>query len=160
METVTDYIFFGSKMTADDDCCQEIKRSLFLWRKLTTNQDSIWKRRDITLATKLHLVKAMVFPVVMYGKKDEHWRIDALELWCWRKLFRIPWTARRWNQSIVKEINRDYSLKVLMLKLKLPYFGHLMGSTDSLEKIQILGKVEGRRTREWMRMSRLNDITV
>ena len=117
------------------------------------------KKQRHYLATKHHLVKAMVFPVVMYRKKAEHWRIDALELWCWRRLLRVPWTARRWNQSIIKEINPEYSLEVLMPKLKLPYFGHLMGNTDSLEKIQMLGEVEGRRTREWMRMSMLNDIT-
>ena len=144
METVTVYIFLGSKMIADDDCSQEIKRGLFLGRKAMTNQDSIWKSRDITLAIKFCLIKAMVFPVLMYGceswtkKKAEHRRIDSFELWCWRRLFRVSWIAKRWNQSILKEINPEYSLEVLMLKLKLPYYGHLVGNTDSLEKRQIL----------------------
>ena len=138
METMTDFIFFGSKITADGDCSHEIKRHLFLGRKAMTNLDSILKSRDITLLTKVHLVKAMVFPVVMYGceswKKAERRRIDAFELWFWRRLLRVPWTARRSNRSILKEINPDYSLEGLMLKLKLQYFGHLMWRAYSLEK--------------------------
>ena len=132
VETVTDFIFLGSKITVDDDCSHEIKRHFLLGRKAMTNLDSILKSRDITLPTKVHLVKAMVFPVVMYGweswtiKKAERRRIDAFELWCWRKLLRVPWTARRSNQSILKEISPEYSLEGLMLKLKLQYFGHLM----------------------------------
>ena len=132
MQTVTDFIFLGSKITEDDDCSHEIKRSLLLGRKAVTNLDSILKSRDITLLTKVHLVKAMVFPVVMYGceswtiKKAKHQRIDAFELWCWRRLLRVPWTARRSNQSILKENNPEQSLEGLMLKLKLQYFGHLM----------------------------------
>ena len=132
VETVTDFIFLGSKITADGNCSHEIKRWLLLGRKVMTNLDSIIKSRDITLPTKIHLVKAMVFLVVMYGceswtiKKDEHRRIDAFELWCWRRLLRVPWTARRSNQSILREINPEYSLEGLMLKLKLQYFGHLM----------------------------------
>ena len=131
METMTDFIFLGSKITADGDCSHEIKRHLLLGRKATTNLDSILKNRNITLLTKVHLVKAMVFPVVMYGweswiiKKSEHQRIDAFELWCWRKHLRVPWTARRSNQSILKEISPEHSLEGLMLKLKLQYFGHL-----------------------------------
>ena len=150
MYTVTDFIFFGSKITADDDCCYEIKRCLLLGRKAMTNLDSILKSRDITL---VHLVKAMVFPIVMYGceswtiKKAECQRIDAFELWCWRRLLRVPWTAKRSNQSILKEINPEYSLEGLMLKPKLQYFGHLMQRTDSLEKTLMLGKIEGRRRR-------------
>ena len=153
METVTDIIFLGSKMTADGDCSHEIKRRLLLGRKVMTNLDSILKSRDITLPTKVRLVKAMVFPVVMYGcdswtiKKAEHQRIDAFELWCWRRLLRVPWTARRSNQSILKKINPEYSLEGLMLKLKLQYFGHLMGRANSLEKTLMLGKSEGRRRR-------------
>ena len=132
METVADFIFLGSKITADDDCSHKIKRRLLPGRKVTTNLDSIVKSRDITLSTMVHLVKAMVFPVVMYGceswtvKKAEHQRIDAFELWCWGRLLRVPWTARRSNQSILKEISPEYSLKGLMLKLKLQYFGHLI----------------------------------
>ena len=132
METMTDYIFLGSKITADGDCSHEIKRRLLLGRKVMTNIDSILKSRDISLPTKVHLVKAMVFPVVMCGcerwtiKKAEHRRTDAFELWCWRRLLRVPWTARRFNQSILKEISPEYSLEGLMLKLKLQYFGHLM----------------------------------
>ena len=132
METVTDFILGGSKITADDGCSHEIKRCLLLGRKVMTNLDSILKSRDITLPTKVHLVKAMVFPVTMYGceswtiKKAEHQRIDAFELWCWRRLLRVPWTARRSNQSILKEISPKYSLKGLMLKLKLQYLGHLI----------------------------------
>ena len=130
VEAVTDFIFFGSKITADGDCSHEIKRRLLLGRKVMTNLDSILKSRDITLPTKVHLVKAMVFPVVMYGceswtvKKAERGRTDAFELWCWRRLLRVPWTARRSNQSSLKEINPEYSLEGLMLKLKLKYFGH------------------------------------
>ena len=139
METVRDFIFLGSKITADGDCSHEIKRRLLLGRKVVTNLDSILKSRDITLPTKVHLVKALVFPVVMYRckswtiKKAEHGRIDAFELWCWRRLLRVPWTARRSNQSILKETSPEYSLEGLMLKLKLEYFGHLMQRTDSLE---------------------------
>ena len=132
VETVSDFIFVGSKITADGDCSHEIKRCLLLGRKAVTNLDSILKSRDITLLTKLHLVKAMIFPVVMYGceswiiKKAEHRRIEAFELWCWRRCLRIPWTARKSNQSILKEISSQYSLKSLIVKLKLQYFGHLM----------------------------------
>ena len=153
MEKVTDIFFLGSKITADGDCSHKIKRRLVLGRKVMTNLDSIFKSRDITLPTKVRLVKAMVFPVVMYGceswtiKKAEHQRIDAFELWCWRRLLRVPWTARRSNQSIVKEIKPEYSLEGLMLKLKLQYSGHLMRRTDSLEKTLMLGKIEGRRRR-------------
>ena len=149
METVTDFIFLGSKITADGDCSHEIKRCFLLGRKAMTNLDSILKSRDITLSTKISLVKATVFPVVMYGceswtiKKAERWRIDAFELWCWRRLLRVPWTVRRSNQSILKEISPEYSLEGLMLKLKLQYFGHLMRRTDSLEKTLMLGKIEG-----------------
>ena len=144
-------ILGASKITADGDCSHEIKRSLLLGRKVMTNLDSILKSRDITLPTKVHLVKAMLFPAVMYGceswtiKKAEHWRIDALELWCWRILLRVPWTARRPNQFILKEISPEYSLEGLMLKLELQYFGHLMQRTDSLEKTLILGKTEGKK---------------
>ena len=150
METATDFIFLGSKITADGDCSHESKRCLLFGRRAMTNLDSIFKSRDITLPTKVCLVKAMVFPVVMYGcesctvKKAERRRIDALELWCWRRLLRVPQTARS-NQSILKEINPEYSLEGLMLKLKLQYFGHLMWRTDSLEKTVMLGKYEGRR---------------
>ena len=138
------FIFLGSKITADGDCSHEIKRRLFLGRKVMTNLDSILKSRDITLPTKFHLVKAMVFPVVMYGckswtiKKAEHQRIDAFELWCWTRLLRIPWTARSSNKSILKEISPECSLETLMLKLKLQYFGHLMQGADSLEKTLML----------------------
>ena len=148
METVTDFIFLGSKITADGDCNHEIKRRLLLGTKAMTNLDSVLKSRDITLPTKVHIVKAMVFPVVMYGneswtiKKAEHQRSDALELWCWRRFLRVPWTARK---LILKEINPEYALEGLILKLKLQYFGHLMGRTDSLEKTLILGKIKGRR---------------
>ena len=140
METVTDFIFLGSKITADGDCSHEIKRHLLLGRKAMTNLDSILKSRDITLLTKVRLVKAMVFPVVMYGceswtiKKAEHHRIDAFELWFWRRLLRVPWTAKRSNQFILKEISPEYSLEGMMLKLKLQYFGHPMQRTDSLER--------------------------
>ena len=151
METVTDFIFLGSKITANGDCSHEIKRHLLLGRKAITNLDSILKSREIALPTKIHLVKAMVFPVVMYRceswtiKKAEHWRIDAFELWCWRRLLRVPWTARRSNQSILKEISSEYSLEGRMMKLKLQYFGYLMWRTDWLEKTLMLGKIEGRR---------------
>ena len=153
METMTDFIFLGSKITEDGDCSHESKRHLLLGRKAMTNLDSILKSRDITLLTKVHLVKAMVFPVVMYGceswtiKKAEHWRIDAFKLWCWRRLLRVLWTARRSNQSILKEISPEYSLQGLMLKLKIQYFGQLMQRTDSFEKTLMLGKTEGRRRR-------------
>ena len=155
----------GSKITADGDCSHEIKRCLLLGRKVMTNLDSIFKSRDITLPTKVHLVKAMVFPVVMYGceswtvKKAEHQRIDAFELWCWRRLLRVPWTARRSSQSILKEIRPGCSLEGLMLKLKLQYFGHLMRRTDSLEKTLMLGKIEGGRRRGQQRMRWLDGIT-
>ena len=153
METVTDFLFVDSKITADGDCNHEIKRCLLLGRKVITNLDSILKSRDITLPTKVYLVKAMVFPVVMYGceswtiKKADGSRIDAFELWCWRRLLRVPWTARRSNQSILKEISPGISLEGMMLKLKLQYFGHLMRRTDSLGKTLVLGKIEGRRRR-------------
>ena len=153
METVADFIFLGSKITADGDCSHEIKRRLLLGRKVMNNLDSILKSRDTTLPTKVRLVKAMVFPVVMYGseswtiKKAEHRRIDAFELWYWRRLLRVPWTARRSNQPILKEISLGCSLEGLMLKLKLQYFGHLMRRADSFEKTLILGKIEGRRKR-------------
>ena len=158
VETVTDFIFLGSEITADGDCSHEIKRHLLLGRKVMTNLDSMLKSRDITSLTKVHLVKAMVFPVVMYGcenwiiKKAERWRIDAFELWCWRRLLRVPWTARRSNQSILKEIIPECSLEGMMLKLKLQYFGHLMRRTDSFEKTLMLGKIEGRRRRGRQRM--------
>ena len=153
VETVLNFIFGSSKITADGDCSHEIKRRLLLGRKAMANLDSILKSRDITLSTKVHLVKAMVFPVVMYGceswtiKKAEHRRIDAFELWCWRRLLRVPWTARRSNQSILKEISPRCSLEGLMLKLKLQYFGHLMRRASSLEKTLMLGKIEGSRRR-------------
>ena len=151
METVREtIIFLGSKITADGDCSHEIKKCLLLGRKVITNLDSIFKSRDITLPTKVHLVKTVVFPVVMYGfmdvKKAELWRT---ELWCWRRLLRVPWTARRSNQSILKEIRPEYLLERLMLKLKLQYFGHLMWRSDSLEKTLMLGKMEGRRRKRW-----------
>ena len=144
-ETVSDFIFLGSKITADGDCSHEIKRRLLLGRKVISNQDSIFKSRDITLPTKVCLVKAMVFPVVMYGceswtvKKAERWKIDTFELWCWRRLLRVPWTARRSNQSILKEISPEISLEEMMLKLKLQYYGQLMRRVDSLEKTLMLG---------------------
>ena len=153
VETVSDFIFLGSKITTDGDCIHEIKRCLLLGRKVMSNLDSILKSRDITLPTKVCLVKAIVFPVVMYGceswtiKKAECRRIDAFGLWCWRIFLRVPWTARRSNQSILKEISPGCSLEGLMLKLKLQYFGHLMQRADSLEKTLILGKIEGRRRR-------------
>ena len=162
---MVDFILGGSKITADGDCSHEIKRRLLLGRKVMTNLDSILKSRDITLSTKVHLVKAMVFPVVMYGceswaiKKAEHRRIDAFELWCCRRLLRIPWTVRRPNQSILKEISPGCSLEGLMLKLKLQYFGYLMRRADSLEKTLMLGKIESRRRRERQRMRWLDGIT-
>ena len=165
METVTDFIFLDSKITADGDCSCEIKRHLLLGRKTITNLDNILKSRDITLLTKVRLVKAMVFPVVMYGceswiiKKAELWRIDAFELWCWKRLLRVPWTARRSNQPILKEISPEYSLEGLMLKLKLQNFGHLMWRTESLEKTLMLGKIEGRRKRGQQRIRWLDGIT-
>ena len=165
VEAVTDFIFLGSKITVDGDCSHEIKRRLLLGRKVMTNLDSIFKSRDITLPTKARLVKAMVFPVVMYGcecwtiKKAEHRRIDAFELWCWRRLLRVPWTARRSNQSILKEISPGCSLEELMLKLKLQYFGHLMGRVDSLEKTLMLGGIGGRRGSGQQRMRWLDGIT-
>ena len=152
-ETVSDFILWGSKITADGDCSHEIKRHLFLGKKVMTNLDSILKSRDVTLPTKVHLVKGMVFPVVMYEceswtiKKAESRRMDAFELWCWRRLLRVPWTARKSNQSIPKEISPEYSLEGLTLKLTLQYVCHLMRRTDSLEKTQMLGKIEGGRRR-------------
>ena len=165
VETVTDIIFWGSKITGDGDCSHEIKRHLLLGRKVMTNLDSILKSRDITLPTNVHLVKAMVVSVVMYGceswtvKKAEHQRINAFELWCQRRLLRIPWTARRSKQPILKDINPEYSLDGLMLKLKLPYFGHLIQRADLFEKILMLEKIEGRRRRGWQGMRWLDGIT-
>ena len=153
VEAVTDFTFLSSRITADGDCSHEIKRCLLFGRKVMTNLDSILKSRDITLLTKVPLVKAMVFPVVMYGceiwtiKKAERRKIDAFEPWCWRRLLRVPWTARRSNQSILKEISPEYSLEGLMLKLKRQYFGQLMQRTDSFAKTLVLGKIEGRRRR-------------
>ena len=158
-------ILGGSKITADGDCSHEIKRCLLLGRKVMTNLDSILKSKDITLPTKVHLVKAIVFPVVMYGceswtiKKAEHRRIDAFELWCWRRLLRAPWTARRSNQSILKEISPGCSLEGLILKLKLQYFGRLMWKADSFEKTLMLGKIEGRKRRGQQRIRWLDGIT-
>ena len=155
----------GSKITADADCSHEIKRPLLLGRKVMTNLDNIFKSRDITLPTKICLVKAVLFPVVMYGceswpiKKAEHWRIDSFELWYWRRLLRVPWTERKSNQSILKEISPEYSLEGLMLKLKLQYFGHLMQRVDSVEKTMMLGRIEGGRRRGWQRMRWLDGIT-
>ena len=165
VETVADFILGGSRITAYGEYSHEIKRRLLLGRKVMTTLDSILKSRDITLLTKLHLVKAMVFPVVMYGcesctiKKAECWRIDALELWCWRRLLRVPWTARRPNQSILKEMSPGCSLEGLMLKLKPQYFGHLTQRADSFEKTLMLGKVEGTSRRGQQRMSCLDGIT-
>ena len=161
-ETVADFILLGSKITANGDCSHNIKRRS---RKVMTKLDNILKSRDITLSTKVHLIKAMIFAVVMYGcenwtiKEAEHRRIDAFELWYWRGLLRVPWTARKSNQSILKEINPEYSLEGLMLKLKLQYFGHLMWRTDSFEKTLMLGKIEGRRKRGWQKMRWLDDIS-
>ena len=165
VETVSDFIFLGSKITADGDCSHEIKRCLLLGRKAMTNLDGIFKSRDTTLPTKVRLVKAMVFPVVMYGceswavKKAECRRIYAFGLWCWRRLLRVPWTARRSNQSILKEISPGISLEGMMLKLKLQYFGHLMQRVDSLQKTLMLGGIEGRRRRGRQRMRWLDGIT-
>ena len=150
---VTDFIFLGSKITVDSDCSPEIKRYLVLGRKAMTNLANVLKSKDITLTTKVCIAKAMIFPVVTYGceswtiKKAEVWRINAFELWCWRRLLRVPWTAGTSNQSFLKEINPEYSLEGLMLKLKLQSFGHLMWRTDSLEKTLMLGKIEGKRRR-------------
>ena len=158
-------VYLGSKITEDGDCSHEIKRRFLLGRKVMTNLDSILKSRDITLPTKVHLVKAIVFPVVMCGyeswtlKKAESWRIDAFELWCWRRLLRVPWTARKSNQSILKEFSPGCSLEGLMLKLKLQYFGHFMQRVDSLEKTLMLGGIGGRRRRGWQRMIWLDGIT-
>ena len=157
-ETVADFIFGGSKITEDGDCSHEIKRCLLLGRKVMTNLDSVLKSRDITLSTKVHLVKARFFPVVMYGceswtvKKAEHQRIDAFELWCWRRLLRVHWTARRSSQSILKETSPGCSLEGLMLNLKLQYIGYLMRRVDSFERTLMLGKIEGRRRRGWQRI--------
>ena len=165
METVTNFIFLGSKITADGGCSHEIKRRLLLGRKAMINLDSILKSRDIIFPTKVCLVKAMVFPVVVYGceswaiKKAEHRRIDAFELWCWRRLLRVPWTARISNQSILKEISPKYSLEGLMLKLKLQYCGHLIQRANSLEKTLMLGEIEGGRKRGRQRMRSLDGIT-
>ena len=164
-ETVADFILGCSKITADGDCSHEIKRSLLLQRKVMPNLDSILKSRDITLRTKIHLVKAIVFPVVMYRceswtiKKAQHRRMEAFELWCWRRLLRAPWTARRSNQSILKEISPGCSLEGLMLKLKLQYFGHLMRRADSFKKTLMLGNIEGRRRRGRLRIRWLDGIT-
>ena len=164
-ETVADLIFGGSKITADGVCSHEIKRHLLLGRKTMTNLDSILKSRDIILLTKVRIVKAMVFPAAVHGceswtiKNDERQRNDAFELWCWRRLLRVPWTARRSNQSILKEISPEYSLEGMMLKLKLQYFGHLMPRANSLDEILMLGKIEGKKRRGWQRMSRLDTIT-
>ena len=161
--TVAGYILGGPQITADGDCSHEIKRRLLLGRKVITNLDSILKSRDITLATKVHLVKAMVFPVVMFGcetkKKAEYWRIDACEMSCWRRLLRVPWTARRSSQSYLKEISPGCSLEGLMLKLKCQYFGYLMRRADSFEKTLMLGKIEVRRRRGQQRMRWLDGIT-
>ena len=165
METVRDFIFSGPKITADGDCSHEIKRHLVLGRKVMINLDSILKSRDITLPTKVHLVKAMVFPAVMYGceswtlKKAECRRTDAFELWCWRRLLRVPWTVRRSNQSILKAISPGCSLEGMTLKLKLQYFGHLIRRVDSLEKTVMLGEIGGRRRRGQPRMRWLDGIT-
>ena len=158
------FIFLLSKIIADGDCSHEIKRQLHLGRKVMTNLDSILKSSNITLPTKVHIVKAMVFPVVMYGceswtiKKAECWRTDVFEQWCWRRFLRVPWTTRRSNQSILKQIRPGCSLEGLILNLKLQYFGHLMQRADSFEKILLLGKIEGRRKRRWQRMGWLDDI--
>ena len=165
METVTDFIFWGSKITVDGNCSCEMKRCLLLGGKAMTNLDSILKSRDITSPTKVCLVRVMVFPVVIYGceswtiKKAECQRIDAFELWCWRRVLKVPWTTRRSNQSILKEISSECSLEELMLKLKLQYFGHLIWRGDSLEKTLMLGKIEGKRWRGWQRMRWLDGIT-
>ena len=165
MWKLPDFIFLGSKINTDGDCSHEIKRRLLLGRIAMTNLDSVLKSRDITLPTTVRLVKAMVSPVVMCGceswtiKKAEHWRIDAFELWCWRRLLRVPWPARKSKQSILMEIIPEHSLEGLMLRLKLQYFGHLMRRTDSLEKTLTLGKIEGKKRKEQQRMSWLDGIT-
>ena len=165
VEAMTDFIFLDFKITVYGDCSHEIKRWLILGRESMTNLDSILKSRDVTLPTKVHIVKAMVFPVVMCRceswtiKKIACWRTDIFELWCWRRLLRVPWTARRWNQSVWKEINPEYSLEGLMLKLKLQYFDHMMRRADSLEKTLMLRKLEGRRRRGQQRMKWLHGIT-
>ena len=165
VETVSDFLFWGSKITADGDCSHEINRCLLLGRKVMTNLDSILKSRDITLPTKVRLVKAMFLPIVMYEceswtiKKAECWRTDALELWCWRRLLRVPWTARRANHSILKEICPECSWEELMLKLKLQHFGHLKRRTDSFEMALMLGKIEGRRKRGWQKMKCVDGTT-
>ena len=165
VEAMMDFIFLSSKITADGDYSHNMRRRWLLGRKAMTNLDSIINNRNITLLTKVRLVKAMVFPVVIYGceswtiKKSECWRIDAFELWCWRRLLRVPQTARRSNQSILKEISPEYSLEGLMLKLKLQSFGHLIRSADSFEKTLMLGKIEGKRRRGWQRMRWLDSIT-
>ena len=165
MGKLADFIFLGSKITADGDCSHEIKRCLLLGRKAMTNLDSILKSRDITLPKKVHLVKTVVFPVAVYGyeswtiKKAERQRIDAFELWCWRRFLRVPWTERRSNLSILKEISPEYSLEGLMLKLKLQYFGYVMQRTDSFEKTLMLEKIEDRMRRGWQRMRWLDGIT-
>ena len=165
VEVVTDFLFSGSKITAGGDCSHETRRQLLLGRKVMTNLDSVLKSRGITLQTEFRIVKAMVLPVVIYGceswtvKKAKHQRIDDFELWCWRRLLKVSWTARRSNQSILKEINPEYSLEGLLLKLKLQYFGHLMRTDDSLEKSLMLGKIEGRWRRGHQRMRYLDGIT-
>ena len=165
VETVSDFIFLGSKITADGDCSHEIQRCLLLGRKVMINLGSILKSRDIALSAKVCLVKAMVFPVVLYGcesrtvKKAERWKIDAFELWCWRRLLRVPWTARKSSHSILKEISPGWSLEGLMLKLKLQYFGHLMRRVNLVEKTLMLGGIRGRRRRERQRMRWLDGIT-
>ena len=165
METVTDFIFLASKITADGDCNHEIKRRLLFERKVGTNLESILKGRDITLPTKVHIVKAVVFPVVMYGyenwsiKKVEPWKTDAFELWCWRKLLRVPWTTQRSNQSILREFNPEYSLEGLIVKLKLQCFGNLMQRANSLEKTLMLRKPESKRRREQQRIRWFGSIT-
>ena len=165
VEAVADFIFLGSKITADGDCSHEIKRHLLLGRKVMTNLDGVLKSRDITLPTKVRLVKAMIFPVVMFGceswtiKKAERGGIDAFDLWCWRRLLRVPWTSGRSSRSILKDISPEYSLEGLMLKLKLQYLGHLMRRTNSLKKTLMLGKIEGRRRRGQQRMRWLDGIT-
>ena len=165
VETVSDFILGGSKMTADGDCSHEIKRRLLLGRKVMTNLGSILKSRDITMPTKVHLIKTMVFPVVMYGwetwtvKKAECWKLDAFKLWCWRRFLRVPWTARRYNQSILKEVSAGCLLEGLVLKLKLQYFGYLMQSADSLEKTLVLGGIGGRRKRGQKKTRWLDGIT-
>ena len=158
-----DFIFLGSRITVDGDCSHEIKRCLFLGRKAMTNLESVLKIRDVTLTTMVCVIKAMVYLVVMFGCegwtiKTECWKFDAFELWCWRKPLRVPGKTKRSKQSILKEINSEYSLEGLMLKLKLQYFGHLMREADSLEKTLMLGKIEGRRRRGWQRMKWLNGI--